>query len=115
MTTTYNRRDLLKGGVALSAGCLTSPLALAADHKHRPHITGGNGPFQASWNSLRSITVPQWLRDGKFGIYTHSGHLFRSRSWQERHMVRPRHLHQPRFREHKASDCHLWAAGEVRL
>ena len=72
MTTTYNRRDLLKGGIALSAGSLVSPLALAADHKRR-HATGGSGPFQPSWNSLRNIAVPQWLRDGKFGIYTHWG------------------------------------------
>lgn len=72
MTTTYNRRDLLKGGIALSAGSLVSPLALAADHKRR-HATGGSGPFQPSWNSLRNIAVPPWLRDGKFGIYTHWG------------------------------------------
>lgn len=72
MTTTYNRRDLLKGGVALSAGSLVGPLALAAD-RQRGHAADGNGPFQPTWNSLRNIAVPQWLRDGKFGIYTHWG------------------------------------------
>jgi alpha-L-fucosidase len=31
------------------------------------------GPYKASWNSLKKISTPQWLRDGKFGIYTHWG------------------------------------------
>ena len=30
-------------------------------------------PYQPSWNSLKSLPTPQWLRDGKFGIYTHWG------------------------------------------
>ncbi len=30
-------------------------------------------PYTASWNSLKRIQTPQWLRDGKFGIYTHWG------------------------------------------
>ena len=30
-------------------------------------------PFKASWNSLKNFRTPQWLRDGKFGIYTHWG------------------------------------------
>lgn len=29
--------------------------------------------FEPTWNSLRNHTSPQWLRDGKFGIYTHWG------------------------------------------
>jgi len=29
--------------------------------------------YQPTWNSLKRWTVPQWLRDGKFGIYTHWG------------------------------------------
>jgi alpha-L-fucosidase len=29
--------------------------------------------YQPTWNSLKQWTVPQWLRDGKFGIYTHWG------------------------------------------
>ncbi len=29
--------------------------------------------YQPSWNSLRRHTTPEWLRDGKFGIYTHWG------------------------------------------
>ena len=29
--------------------------------------------YRPSWNSLKNIQTPQWLRDGKFGIYTHWG------------------------------------------
>ncbi|MEM8565731.1 MAG: alpha-L-fucosidase [Bacteroidota bacterium] len=29
--------------------------------------------FEPYWESLRRISTPQWLRDGKFGIYTHWG------------------------------------------
>ncbi len=29
--------------------------------------------FQPSWNSLREYHTPQWLKDAKFGIYTHWG------------------------------------------
>ena len=29
--------------------------------------------YKASWNSLVNHSTPQWLRDGKFGIYTHWG------------------------------------------
>jgi alpha-L-fucosidase len=31
------------------------------------------GPYQPTWNSLRNVPTPQWLKDGKFGIYTHWG------------------------------------------
>jgi len=30
-------------------------------------------PWRPSWNSLKNWRTPQWLRDGKFGIYTHWG------------------------------------------
>jgi alpha-L-fucosidase len=30
-------------------------------------------PFKPTWNSVKNIKTPQWLRDGKFGIYTHWG------------------------------------------
>ena len=29
--------------------------------------------YQPSWDSLRAHTTPQWLKDAKFGIYTHWG------------------------------------------
>ena len=30
--------------------------------------------YEPTWNSLRGYKeVPDWLRDGKFGIYTHWG------------------------------------------
>jgi len=75
MAITFNRRNILKSGMALSVNSLVSPLALARDDK-RTHSAGSankSGPFQPTWNSLRNIAVPQWLRDGKFGIYTHWG------------------------------------------
>ena len=31
------------------------------------------GPYKPDWASLRKYPVPQWLRDGKFGVYTHWG------------------------------------------
>jgi alpha-L-fucosidase len=69
--TSLNRRELLKGGLALSAG----PLAMAGSETHgqSSKARGVQGAFQETWNSLRGIAVPQWLRDGKFGIYTHWG------------------------------------------
>ena len=30
-------------------------------------------PYKPSWNSLKNHETPQWLKDGKFGIYTHWG------------------------------------------
>jgi alpha-L-fucosidase len=30
-------------------------------------------PYTSSWNSVKNHAIPQWLRDGKFGIYTHWG------------------------------------------
>ena len=27
--------------------------------------------YESTWNSLRNHQPPKWLRDGKFGIYTH--------------------------------------------
>jgi alpha-L-fucosidase len=69
----FNRRDLLKSGAALSAGSMIAPFARATEHKREPPANTAGSVFQPSWNSLRNIAVPQWLRDGKFGIYTHWG------------------------------------------
>ena len=30
-------------------------------------------PYQATWESLKSAPVPEWVMDAKFGIYTHWG------------------------------------------
>src|SRR5581483_6949448 len=32
-----------------------------------------NGPFKASWDSLKQYTVPDWYQDAKFGIFIHWG------------------------------------------
>ncbi|HEX2905606.1 MAG TPA: alpha-L-fucosidase [Phototrophicaceae bacterium] len=32
-----------------------------------------SGPFQASWDSLKNYTVPDWYQDAKFGIFIHWG------------------------------------------
>ncbi len=33
----------------------------------------GDGPFIATWDSLRGYTVPDWYEDAKFGIFIHWG------------------------------------------
>ena len=35
--------------------------------------TAPEQPYEPTWNSLKKWHTPQWLRDGKFGIYTHWG------------------------------------------
>jgi alpha-L-fucosidase len=39
------------------------------------HIEQGiaAGPFQPTWESLKTYTAPDWYRDGKFGIFIHWG------------------------------------------
>jgi alpha-L-fucosidase len=36
-------------------------------------VSAQNKPYKATWNSLKQCRTPQWLKDGKFGIYTHWG------------------------------------------
>ena len=36
-------------------------------------VSPGKQVYEPSWESLKNHTTPQWLRDGKFGIYTHWG------------------------------------------
>ena len=67
-----NRRNLLKGGLALSAASLADNLGVAAEQQHKQTLPASQR-FQPTWNSLRNLPIPQWLRDGKFGIYTHWG------------------------------------------
>jgi len=36
--------------------------------------SAGDGPYEPTWESLRKYKeIPEWLREGKFGIYTHWG------------------------------------------
>jgi alpha-L-fucosidase len=73
----YTRRDILTASVALSAGSLLANTSLAASATRAAKETHADAaaskPFQPTWNSLRTVSTPQWLRDGKFGIYTHWG------------------------------------------
>lgn len=39
---------------------------------YQPHATA-QMRYQPTWNSLKNHATPQWLKDGKFGIYTHWG------------------------------------------
>jgi len=67
------RRDLLKAGLAASASSLVGGTSLPArEGKPLPDASSA-APFQPTWKSLRNYRTPQWLRDGKFGIYTHWG------------------------------------------
>jgi alpha-L-fucosidase len=56
---------LLCAAGAVLIGRPAAPDAQAGAAAHRP--------FAPTWESLRKIPTPQWLRDGKFGIYTHWG------------------------------------------
>ena len=38
-----------------------------------PEIEIAKGPFQATRESLRTYTIPQWFHDAKFGIWAHWG------------------------------------------
>jgi alpha-L-fucosidase len=62
-----------------------------------------NGPFQASWDSLKQYTVPAWYEDGKFGIFIHWGvyavPAF-GNEWYPRNMYRPG---TPEFQHHVAT------------
>ena len=45
----------------------------ARAYRDRIDTTIAEGPFAASWESLRSYRVPNWYLDGKFGIFLHWG------------------------------------------
>ena len=36
-------------------------------------LSFGQNPYQATWESLKKYTVPDWYRDAKFGIFIHWG------------------------------------------
>src|SRR5689334_19485833 len=71
----YRRRDILTTGLAASAASLLAniPVAAGTTKKTKNDAVAGK-PVQPTWNSLRTVnTPPEWLREGKFGIYTHWG------------------------------------------
>lgn len=47
-----------------------------------------SGPFEATWESLRTFECPQWFRDAKFGIWAHWGPQATPMfgDWYARHM-----------------------------
>jgi len=49
----------------------TAPAVLAELQKHE--AINQHGPYQATWESLKTHQDPDWFRDAKLGIYTHWG------------------------------------------
>jgi alpha-L-fucosidase len=47
--------------------------AMESQRFNRPHFRLPAAEYRAGWERLRDRPVPQWLEDGKFGIYTHWG------------------------------------------
>ena len=52
------------------------------------------GPFEATWESLRRFQCPDWFRDAKFGIWSHWGpqSVPMFGDWYARHMYVPGHV-----------------------
>jgi alpha-L-fucosidase len=46
------------------------------------------GPFEPTWESLRTFQCPQWFQDAKFGIWSHWGpqSVPMYGDWYARHM-----------------------------
>jgi len=47
-----------------------------AEMKHlfkRPHFNEPTPKFKEQWEKLASYPIPEWMLDGKFGVYTHWG------------------------------------------
>ena len=47
-----------------------------AEMKHlfkRPHFNKPTPEFATQWEKLASYPIPEWMLDGKFGVYTHWG------------------------------------------
>jgi alpha-L-fucosidase len=60
-------------GKLLAVAALGLVLTLAMSGGSRS-ACAAEGPYKPTWESLRKYKeVPEWLRDGKFGIYTHWG------------------------------------------
>ena len=67
------------------------------------HAAAEQGPFQPNWESLKNYQVPEWYKDGKFGIFIHWGvysvPAFAS-EWYPRNMYREG---SPEFKHHVAT------------
>jgi alpha-L-fucosidase len=52
------------------------------------------GPFEPTWESLRTFQCPDWFRDAKFGIWSHWGpqSVPMFGDWYARHMYVPGHV-----------------------
>jgi alpha-L-fucosidase len=62
-----NKLHLMRrAGMTVAAVAALAGFALVGAAPQQPR-------FKPSWNSLKNVPTPQWLRDGKFGIYTHWG------------------------------------------
>ena len=64
---TITRRRLLQS--ALAAAPLVSRAERMLAQAPAPRIAPG--PFQPTWDSLKTYTTPDWFRDAKFGIWNH--------------------------------------------
>src|SRR5579875_3430045 len=61
--------------------------------------------FEPNWRSVREHATPQWLKDAKFGIYTHWGPYSvpacgKNGSWYPYNMYRPQTSRDPAQTEH---------------
>ena len=69
----FTRREILTTGLVVSAGSLLANQPLASTTAPQANTARQTRRFRPTWNSLRTVNTPPWLRDGKFGIYTHWG------------------------------------------
>jgi|SaaInlStandDraft_1057018.scaffolds.fasta_scaffold02784_8 alpha-L-fucosidase len=80
-------------------------VSLNSDHSnfiHTPHRTITMPKYRATWDSLSQYSMPTWLREAKFGIYTHWGPYTvpaygSNGTWYGKHMYCP---DQPEYRHH---------------
>ena len=100
------------------SGCLLSVLlswnGMGPDATGRV-AAGEDKPFKPDWASLRTHTIPQWLREGKFGIYTHWGIYSVPAIGAERHLVCQHGLLGTSFSRTEIPGADLRPAGEIRL
>ena len=55
-----------------SAGSLVIVMALCVLGAY-VDLRAGEAVYEPSWQSLETAAIPQWLKDAKFGVYTHWG------------------------------------------